>query len=434
MANQSIEIHTLKSIVGTASVSVSDAVAVLDETGLAPEDFAETGPRVLFGAIAAALRDGRQPDAVALLAVTRSKVPRELVVDVVTNAALGSARQRIELVREASARRRAGSALNALLQGVQNPGVSLSASLAEAQRVLAAFTEPTGGAKSQEGDLLEFIDVLEQVQLGQREPVLATGIEALDFMIGGLQRTLTIIGALPGVGKSALLASILRNLTARKVRVGLLSLEDTRRWVTSRLLSEASNVPVFVLGKKPLTDEQKARVDSAAPLVYDSLRYLLTDDTAAMTTAQVVASARRMVAMGCKAILVDHLGEIRLERTDRHDLDIADALQNLRAIAKVYGVPVVVACHLRRRDGLTPETAPRLSDFAFSAAVERMARVALGLYRVKDDSNLLGVSLLKQTEGPAGYEFNLNITKHSGTVAQTLTTRAMESEFHWSGK
>ncbi len=428
---QSIEVFTLKSIVGAASVSVESAAAVLDETGIQADDFAEPGARALFLALLAAIRDGRQPDAISLLAVTKGKAPRELVVDVVTNAQHGSARQRIELVREAGSRRRADAALTALLSGIRNPGVSLSASLAEAQRVLTAFSEPTGGAKSQEGDLLEFLDVLEQVQFGQREPVLKTGIDALDFMIGGLQRTLTIIGALPGVGKSALLASIIRNLSARKVKVGLLSLEDSRRWVTSRLLAEASNVPLFVLGKRPLTKEQKQRIDEAGSGVYDSLRHLVTDDTSGMTTAQVVASARRMVAMGCKVILVDHLGEIRLERTDRHDLDIADALQQLRAIAKVYSVPVVVACHLKRRDGLTPEVAPRLSDFAFSAAVERMARVALGLYRA-DKGGLMGVSLLKQTEGPSGYEFNLNLSKPHGTVAQTVVTAAMEQEFKWN--
>lgn len=426
----SIEVSTLKSIVGAASVSVADAVAAIDEMGLLTDDFAEPGPRALFGALSASLRDGRAPDAVALLATTRGKVPRELVVDVVTNAQMGSARQRIELVREAGARRRAEGALASLLSGVRNAGVSLSASLAEAQRVLAAFSAPTGGAKSHESDLMDFIDVLEQVQQGKREPILTTGIEALDFMVGGLQRTLTVIGALPGVGKSALLASVIRNLVARGERVGLLSLEDPRRWLTSRILAEASGVPLFVLGKRALTTEQQKRVHDASSAVYNQLRNLITDDTAAMTTAQVVASARRMVALGCRAIFVDHLGEIRLERTDRHDLDIADALQQLRSIAKVYSVPVVVACHLRRRDGLLPDTSPRLSDFAFSAAVERMARVALGLYRA-DKGGLLGVSLLKQTEGPSGYEFNLNLAQLYGTVAPTPVTAGMEEALSW---
>jgi replicative DNA helicase len=136
--------------------------------------------------------------------------------------------------------------------------------------------------------------------------------------------------------------------------------------------------------------------------------------------------------MGCRAVLVDHLGEVRLERTDRHDLDIAEALSALRGISKQYRVPVVVACHLRRRDGLDIDKPPRLSDFAFSAAVERMARVALGLYRdTSEPKRKLGVAVLKQTNGPADFAFSLNMHERSGTVAPTEPTTAMRQKYQW---
>ncbi len=285
-----------------------------------------------------------------------------------------------------------------------------------------------------DASLFSFLDALDQVQNGRKESVLATGIDALDFLVGGLQRTLTILGALPGVGKSALIAAIVRNLIARNVRVGLLSLEDEGEWVARRLLSEAALVPLFVLGKKPLGPHQMQRVGEASSNLHDHLKNLVCDDTSGMGVPEVLATARRMIAMGCKAILVDHLGEIRLDRTERHDLDIAHALQELRGLAKTYGVPVVVACHLRRREGLTPMDPPRLTDFAFSAAIERMARVALGLYRVKGNNghpDAMGVALLKQTEGPSGFVFDLDVNAMSGTVAQTGVTQAMRDEMKW---
>ena len=120
-----------------------------------------------------------------------------------------------------------------------------------------------------------------------------------------------------------------------------------------------------------------------------------------------------IVRHGCKALIVDHLGEIRLERSDRHDLDIADALQQLRALAKIYGVPVVVACHLKRRDGGTED--PKLSDFAFSAGVERMARVALALTRGAGEDQLR-VHVLKQTSGQSGVAVDLNFHSMAGMV------------------
>lgn len=422
------EVAVLRSLMGVASVSPGDALAVIDETGLVPGDFADADAAAVFSALLAAFQDGRVPDTVTLARNTQGKAARALVVDVATNTEMSFASERAALVKQESVRRNLSACFTALLDSIKNRSADVATVVAEGQKLLAAVTLP-GGGKTSEGDLMALVDLLEQVQAGQREPILETGIEALDFMIGGLPQTLTIIGALPGVGKSALLVTILRNLASRGVKVGLLSLEDQRQWVSRRLLAEAAAVPLFVVGKKPLARGQQERIQAAGSGVYNALRNIHIDDTSAMSPAQAVASARQMIARGCKAIFVDHLGELRLERSERHDLDIADALQQLRTLAKTYRVPVVVACHLKRREGMTPEAEPRLTDFAFSAAVERMARLALGLYRNKKGE--MGVCLLKQTEGPAGFSFDLSTSKLYGTVAQTPVTQGMRDVTSW---
>ena len=109
-----------------------------------------------------------------------------------------------------------------------------------------------------------------------------------------------------------------------------------------------------------------------------------------------------------------------------------EALQDLRGIAKTYRVPVVVLCHLRRREGLNIDAVPKLTDFAFSAAIERCARVALGLFRPKGDAPdevLLGVEVLKQTKGPANFNFRLNVGRLSATVQATPVSSAMREKF-----
>jgi len=116
---------------------------------------------------------------------------------------------------------------------------------------------------------------------------------------------------------------------------------------------------------------------------------------------------------GCKAVLLDHLGELRYPGGpgERFDLQIADALGQLRGLAKQYGVPVVVACHLRRREGLSITDEPKLTDFANSASIERMARVALGLSR---SEGRLRVSVLKQTNGQSGVSVELDLNEPAG--------------------
>jgi replicative DNA helicase len=406
-------------------------VNILDELRIEPTDFRERKHQALFVALAETLRSGRQPEVVSLSRACASDTPRELVLDVLTNWELGVARDRLSTLKSTSRRADVAAKLLGLLELARAPG-QLDSLVGEIHRVLAGLTAETDTTRTSEPDVLAHVQRVEAVQRGERPPVLASGITALDFVVGGLQPTLTIVGAMPGVGKSALLATIINNLASRKERVGLLSLEDERNWVANRLISEASDIPVFVLGNRALTPFQLERYGAATQRVYETLRHVVIEDTHGLTPQQVVASARQMVAMGCRAVLVDHLGEVRLERTDRHDLDIAEALSALRGISKQYRVPVVVACHLRRRDGLDIDKPPRLSDFAFSAAVERMARVALGLYRdTSEPKRKLGVAVLKQTNGPADFAFSLNMHERSGTVAPTEPTTAMRQKYQW---
>lgn len=418
------EVLCLKAIVSSAQVSVEAAVSRLDAAGVTASDFSESRVQALFMAVESDLRAGRQPEIVSLLKVVGKRVPRDIVLDVLEGDAGASVGQRLSVLRELGQRRATSATLRTLAALFEQSG-SLDDANAELTRAVAALGAKGGTIRLADYTAHELINRLEEVQLGKRVPVVPTGIDALDFVIGGFQPTLTVIGALPAVGKSALIATAIENMTRRGEMVGLLSLEDKADWLTTRLVSKASSIPVPVLAFKKLTESQKAKVDTAIVDIHDQvLVRLAVEDRHGLTTTEVVASARKMVAMGCKAILVDHLGEVRLERTDRHDLDIADALSQLRGIAKTYGVPVVVLCHLRRREGLDAESEPKLTDFAFSAGVERMSRVALGLWRSGEQ---LAVSVLKQTNGPAQVCVCLDMHKTSGTVLQTYPSAELRA-------
>ncbi len=426
------EVSTLKAIVGDSTVNIGDALARINGAGVTDADFTDKPTRALFSAMMSAMRAGEPLDVVSLAAAVGSFAPRALVVDVVMNFELGRSSLRLDTLREASKRRRLLDELRGLV-GLAGDGQTSYAEVhGEALRVIQQLATPTSSARTLESTLPALVDRLQAVQSGAREMTLSTGIDILDYAIGGLQPTLTVVGALPGVGKSALVVAIARNLAAKGHLVGVLSLEDEREWLTERIMAEASGVPLFVLGNRPLTSSQMTRIAENFDGVGAILKNIVVDDSLAMTSAEVVATARSMVARGCRAIIVDHLGEIRLNRSERHDLDVAEALQDLRGIAKTYRVPVVVACHMRRREGLDINAVPKLTDFAFSAAIERCARVALGLFRRKSDASnevALGVEVLKQTKGPANFNFNLNVGRLSGSVVQTPVSPAMRQEF-----
>lgn len=254
----------------------------------------------------------------------------------------------------------------------------------------------------------DVVDEWEELQLGKRR-VVPTGFPALDAAIGGWQPTLNLIGAMPGVGKSALLASTTQQMARAGRKVGVFSLEDDARWLGWRMLSDESGINQFFLRNKGLTNGERDSVVRGVQRVASYAERVLIDDRSGLSPAEVVQTARDMVVnRGAEAIIVDHLGELRFEggHGDRYDLELAEGLSDLREIAKRYRVPVIVAAHLRRRQGLSTADAPTLTDFANSSAIERQARVALGLSRAPD-SDVLSVHVLKQTNGRAGIAVDL---------------------------
>jgi replicative DNA helicase len=261
-------------------------------------------------------------------------------------------------------------------------------------------------------------DVLDELDVRHKEgtlPVVPTGIAKLDRVIGGLAPTLTVIGGLPGAGKSALIATMVRNIARAGKKVGVFSLEDEGRWLAWRLLSDGSGVDQFILRNRRLSDWQMERVSAGAEAVYQYGDRILVDDRPGMTASDIVQAARSSIlTKGVEVVFVDHLGELELEDSgDRHDLRLGHALSQLRSIAKQYNVPVVVAAHMNRKADEKPGQEPRLRDFKNSSSIGEKARVALGLCR-EPGSDTLGICILKQTNGQAG--LRVDVTFHGAAA------------------
>lgn len=280
--------------------------------------------------------------------------------------------------------------------------------LAGGQGALAALVRKGATYRPLTDVLLEMNDELDEVQRGERVPVIATGIEMLDRVIGGLQsRKLTFMGALPGVGKSAIIATVAQLLAMRGVKVGIFSLEDHASWLGFRLLSQHSGVDLHILRHRPLNEWQLGRTAEAMQDMWRYAGNILLDDREALSPQEIANTARDMVVnRGVQVVLIDHAGEMVYpkEHRERHDLNILEGFRAIRAVAKQHDIPILIATHLTRE--AAQRKAPLLTDFPNSSAIERMARVALALTR--DESGRLVVWVLKQTEGKANVRIVLD--------------------------
>lgn len=271
---------------------------------------------------------------------------------------------------------------------------------------------------------IDYIDEIykdiEDAQSG-KVSFVETGYAELDKLVGGWQKSLNIIGAMPGVGKSGLIAGTLWHLAKQGIKCGVFSLEDNPKWLFNRIISAESRVSQIQMRKK-LDSNQMQQIENAQERYKKYINNLVLDGRCSLTASEIVQRAKEMIEQDkCKIIFVDHLGEVKLEGQykDRHDLDLSFALMQLRDIAKMYEVPVVIVTHLKRREGLLQSDTPRLTDFANAAGIERQARLALGLSRDVSNSmqrNELVVHVLKNTNGPAGDSINLGFDLTSAMV------------------
>lgn len=242
-----------------------------------------------------------------------------------------------------------------------------------------------------------------------------TGISALDAVIYGWQPTLNLLGADPGVGKSATLVRSAYNGAVNGVTSAFFSLEDPPNFIATRLVSSLARVEIIRILYGTLTKQELDKVEHGLEqLGKVSDRIIVFDGSERqMAVERLCATARDLVSgSGVQCIYVDHAGELRSTERDRHDLEVASQLSALRGLANATGIPVVVAMHMKRR----LNSKPTLSDFANSAGAERKARLAVALTR-DPGSDDIHAHILKQTNGPSGVSIQLKFDKESGMVA-----------------
>lgn len=298
-------------------------------------------------------------------------------------------------------------------------GVALEGAAAFASLGAAGATE----LLTMEADLGDLLDELDAVAKGIKTTCIPSGIDVWDELIGGLQsEVVTFIGAQPSVGKSALIGTMMENLAERGMKVGLFSLEDHPRWLADRIVSRRSGVPVKRLKTERLPPFLMERVGEGVTQAYGFAANIVRDGRSGLTAAQVAATARQMIVQrGCQAIFVDHVGELDVSsQWERHDLGVTAAVRALRDVAKDCRVPVVVLAHFHRPKG-NSDSEPRYmrptsSMWANSAGIERMARVAVGLWLDAERPDEVVASILKQTNGKKDVDFTMPFNEAFGLI------------------
>jgi replicative DNA helicase len=230
----------------------------------------------------------------------------------------------------------------------------------------------------------KFIQSL-QSRLPEDPTAIRTGYEQLDLIIQRMEG-LTVLGARPGVGKTALGVNIAVNVAKKSHPVLFFSLEQPTDQIFERMVSAESGVPLeeVRLGVFRSDEDATAKIEKAQYTLSHLMSRFHIDDKAAVDTKYITSVARQKKfewgELGL--IVVDYLHIMKLGKGEKVDT-LGDAVKELRGLGKELSCPVLLLAQLRRplNEGKQQTKRPDLEDLRSSGEIEQSADMVWFLYR-----------------------------------------------------
>jgi replicative DNA helicase len=228
---------------------------------------------------------------------------------------------------------------------------------------------------------------------------LATGLDDLDRLMGGLQASdLVILAGRPAMGKTSLATNVAFNV-ARAWRgeiqpdgstktvdggiVGFFSLEMSSEQLATRIIAEQSGVPSADIRRGKINEPEFARIVEASREMQRVPLYV--DQTGGLSVAQLAARARRLKRQrGLDLVVIDYIqllqGSSR-RGSDNRVQEVTEITNQLKALAKELHIPILALSQLSRQVENREDKRPQLADLRESGSIEQDADAVLFVFR-----------------------------------------------------
>lgn len=260
-------------------------------------------------------------------------------------------------------------------------GESREEKLAAAQRLLMNLHGQirTGGGPVSSRDLIvELIDDLDRRR--EAPSGISTGVADLDYLTSGLEPgDLIVIGARPGMGKTALAVTLTTNISATH-GVLVFSAEMPSMQIMRRVLAKEASVSQKRLRRaEQLTDDDWVAMTPAIATIAE--RKFWVDDKALPSLEYIRAESFMLKAKhGLGLVIVDYVQLVKTGGRNRYE-ELRDISYGLKALAKELAIPVIVLAQLNRSVESREDKHPNMSDLRDSGAIEEAADIVALLYR-----------------------------------------------------
>ncbi|MFC2422567.1 MAG: replicative DNA helicase [Fusobacterium polymorphum] len=246
----------------------------------------------------------------------------------------------------------------------------------------------------------------------EENEVVKTGKFRLDKYLKFTKRDLHIIGARPGVGKSAF-ALYIALMMAQFSRGLFFSLEMPLKQIVQRIISNQTRIELDKLTNKEkfkeLTADEKELVNVLFKKLLRKSNLILYDGNFKIDELEEYIKNEKEIN-GLDYIVVDYLQLVKSSKSSRYE-QITDVSIRLKQIAKDYDIAVIALSQLSRDIEKRVDKDIYLADFRESGQIEQDASTILGLTTEPTEieyKELMKVQILKNRQGQLGvmkYEY-----------------------------
>lgn len=247
-------------------------------------------------------------------------------------------------------------------------------------------------------------DIITQKYLQREnfENKYTTGIFDLDKATNGLHaEELTVIGARPGVGKTALALKIAQNISNKGIKVAIISLEMSKNQLVERLIAKESMVDSEKIRTGILTENEMNRVVEATARVYELPIFI---NTKSKNIQDIEIYARRLKNKeDIGLLIIDYIQLMKSQnKLNSREQEVSEITRTLKLLSLELKMPIIGLCQLNRN---AARSEPTLADLRESGAIEQDADNVIFLYKKDDNEERKSVEdividLQKQRAGP----------------------------------
>ena len=228
------------------------------------------------------------------------------------------------------------------------------------------------------------------------------GFPGLDDILGGLEGgDMIVIGARPGVGKSAFVTQVTTSLARSGKRVGFYNLEMQEKQIYERFVVAESGIGLTRLRRavRFLGDEEE-RFRRANEVLEKEERIVITTGSKAMS--EIRGESRHM---GYDVIVIDYLQLLRADKTYRGNryAEVGAISKAIKALAMELNIPVIALSQLNRVSEARDTKEPTMSELREAGDIEQDASVILLMWNLsRNDPSRKGIKVEKQRQGRTG--------------------------------